>query len=188
MRTVLDCAVTEMGRSGTLIYNITRKFTCMGVNAAGMVSGCSSVGLFGFRKCLLQMYVHLLTSSWVNVALPQTRAHFLHFSKSLCGFGNGIHVTPCMWSFFFVSTFTITKPVTTMACSSAFLIWYCFPYSLFCPPFLSLYYFSWHQTTVVLPICSIETCMHIINLCRSITIQTNLVSKKTFRERQNKLL
>ena len=79
-----------MGRAGTLIYNITRKFTCMGVNAAGMGSGCCSVGPFGYRKCLLQMYVHLLTFSWVNVALPQARAHFLHFSKSLCGFGNGI--------------------------------------------------------------------------------------------------
>ena len=36
------------------------------------------------------------------------------------------------------------------------------------------------QTTVVVPICSIETCMHIINLCRSITNQTNLVCKKHF--------
>ena len=36
------------------------------------------------------------------------------------------------------------------------------------------------QTTVVLPICSIETCMHIISLCRSITNQTNLVSKIHF--------
>ena len=36
------------------------------------------------------------------------------------------------------------------------------------------------QTTVVLPIGSIETCMHIISLCRSITNQTNLVSKIHF--------
>ena len=36
------------------------------------------------------------------------------------------------------------------------------------------------QTTVVLPICSIETCMHIISLCRSITNKTNLVSKIHF--------
>ena len=40
--------------------------------------------------------------------------------------------------------------------------------------------YIWPQTTVVLPICSIETCMHIINLCRSITNQTNLVSKIHF--------
>ena len=36
------------------------------------------------------------------------------------------------------------------------------------------------QTTFVLPICYIETCMHIISLCRSITNQTNLVSKIHF--------
>ena len=39
---------------------------------------------------------------------------------------------------------------------------------------------TWPQTTVVLPICSIETCMHIISLCISITNQTNLVSKIPF--------
>ena len=38
----------------------------------------------------------------------------------------------------------------------------------------------WPQTTVVLPICSIETCMHIISLYKSITNQTNLVSKIHF--------
>ena len=36
------------------------------------------------------------------------------------------------------------------------------------------------QTTVVLPICSIETCLHIFRLRRSITNQTNLVSKLHF--------
>ena len=38
----------------------------------------------------------------------------------------------------------------------------------------------WPQITVVLPRCSIKTCMHIISLYRSITNQTNLVSKKHF--------
>jgi len=110
-----------MGRAGTLIYNITRNFTCMGVNAAWMGSGCSSVGLFGYRTCLLQMYVHLLTFAWVNVALPQARAHFLHFFQIFVRFWkrnprNTLHVM-----LFFVSTVTFTKPVTTMACSTAFL-------------------------------------------------------------------
>ena len=36
------------------------------------------------------------------------------------------------------------------------------------------------QTTVVLPICSIETCMYITSLYRPITNQTNLVSKILF--------
>ena len=43
----------------------------------------------------------------------------------------------------------------------------------------------WPQTPVDLPICSIETCMHINSLCRSITNQTNLISKK---HRQNNML
>ena len=39
---------------------------------------------------------------------------------------------------------------------------------------------NWPQTTVLLPLCSIDTCMHIISLYRSITNQTNLVSKLHF--------
>ena len=38
------------------------------------------------------------------------------------------------------------------------------------------------QTAVVLPICSIDTCMHIISLYRSITNHTNLVYKKCSKE------